>query len=320
VPGDDLGWKQGSERLHLLTGQPTMRAVGSPELEAVTQSMFAAREAPPRPLEEARAGADGFSANFPPPDGILAEPADVGGVPGEWVTAPGSTDQRTIVYLHGGGYVMGSVASHRGAAARIAAASGARAFTVEYPLAPEHPYPAALDAVLAVWQGLLDDGIDASTVVFAGDSAGGGLAIAAAMRARDEGRRLPGALVLISPWVDLTCSGETMETNAATDPLINAALRERTDQYAPGFDPKEPYLSPLFGDHADLPATLIQVAATECLLDDGRRLAEAMSAAGVDATLEVWPDALHAWHIFAPVIPEAMAAIDAVGAFVRARV
>ena len=294
--------------------------MASPELEAVAQSMFAARGAPPRPLEEARAGADGFSANFPPPDGMDARPAEAGGVPGEWVTAPGSGDDRTIVYLHGGGYVMGSVASHRGAAARIAAASGARAFSVEYPLAPEHPHPAALDATLSVWQGLLDDGVDPRSVVFAGDSAGGGLAIAAAMRARDEGRSLPAALVLISPWVDLTCSGESMLTNAETDPLISPALRERVDQYAPGFDPKEPYLSPLFGDHAGLPPTLIQVAATECLLDDSRRLADAMSAAGVDATMEVWPDALHAWHIFAPVIPESLAAIDAVGEFVRAKI
>lgn len=297
-----------------------MRSVASPELEAVAKSMFAARAAPPRPLEESRVGADGFSANFPPPDGMHAQPAEFGGVAGEWITAPGSGDDRTIVYLHGGGYVMGSVASHRGAAARIAAAAEAKAFSVEYPLAPEHPYPAALDAVLSVWQALLDAGVDSNKVLFAGDSAGGGLAIAAAMRARDEGRPLPGALVLISPWVDLTCSGESMLTNAETDPMITPALRDRTDQYAPGCDPKDPYLSPLFGDHAGLPPTLIQVAATECLLDDGRRLADLMSAAGVDVTLEVWPDALHAWHIFAPVIPEALAAIDAVGTFVRKKV
>jgi acetyl esterase/lipase len=111
-----------------------------------------------------------------------------------------------------------------------------------------------------------------------------------------------------------------METNAATDPLITAALRERTDQYAPGFDPKEPYLSPVFGDQTSLPPTLIQAAATECLLDDARRLAAVMRAAGVDTTLEVWPDALHAWHMFAPVIPESLAAIDAVGQFVRAKI
>ena len=294
--------------------------MASPELEAVAQSMFAAREAPPRPLEESRAGADGFSANFPPPEGMTAEPAVVGDVPGEWVTAPGSGDGRTIVYLHGGGYVMGSVASHRGAVARIAAASEARAFSVEYPLAPEHPYPAALDAVLSAWQGLLDEGVEPSTAVFAGDSAGGGLAIAAAMRARDEGLPLPGALVLVSPWVDLTCSSESWVTNAPTDALITPALRERVDLYAPGLDPRDPDLSPLFGDHASLPPTLIQVAATECLLDDGRRLADSMSAAGVDTTLEVWPDALHAWHIFAPVVPEALAAIDAVGTFVRKKV
>ena len=291
----------------------------SPELEALSQQFFAAREAPPRPLEEVRKGTDGFSTNFPPPEGTKVEPAELGGVPGEWLTV-GTPGDRVIVYLHGGGYVMGSPASHRGAAARIAEVSEARAFSVDYPLAPEHPYPAALDAVLAVWQALLDGGTDPAKAVLAGDSAGGGLAIAAAMRARDEGRRLPGALVLISPWVDLTCSNETFATNAATDPLVSPALRERCDAYAPGMDVKQPYLSPLYGDPAGLPPTLIQVAATECLLDDGRLLADALSAAGVDTTLEVWPDAVHAWHIFAPVVPEAMAAIDAVGSFVRKKV
>jgi acetyl esterase/lipase len=292
----------------------------SPELQALSQNFFAAREAPPRPLEEVRKGTDGFSANFPPPEGITVEPADVGGVPGEWITPRAGAGDRVIVYLHGGGYVMGSPASHRGAAARIAEACEARAFSVDYPLAPEQPYPAALDSVLAVWQALLDDGVEPSRVVIAGDSAGGGLAIAAAMRARDEGRPLPGALVLISPWVDLTCSSETFTTNAATDPLVSPALRERCDAYAPGMDVKQPYLSPLFGEHDGLPPTLIQVAATECLLDDGRKFAAAMSDAGVDTTLEVWPDAVHAWHIFAPVVPEALAAIEAVGSFVKEKV
>jgi acetyl esterase/lipase len=291
--------------------------MASPELEALTKSMFEARNAPPRPLEEVRKGADGFSANFPPPEGTSIEAADVAGVPGEWVTPPRGAGNRTIVYLHGGGYVMGSAAGHRGAIARIAEACEARAFGVNYPLAPEHPYPAALDAVMKVWQELLDRGTDPSSAVVAGDSAGGGLAIAAAMRARDEGLPLPGALVLISPWVDLTCSGETFATNAETDPMISPALRDRSDQYAPGLDPTEPYLSPLFGDPTGLPPTLIQVAATECLLDDAERLAESMSTAGVDTTIEVWPDALHAWHIFAPAIPEALSAIDAVGTFVR---
>jgi acetyl esterase/lipase len=212
---------------------------------------------------------------------------------------------------------MGSAVGYRGPISRIAEACEARAFGVDYPLAPEHPYPAALDAVLAAWKELLDRGIDPGGAVFAGDSAGGGLAAAAAMRARDEGLPLPGALVLVSPWVDLTCSGDSFVTNAETDPMISISLRDRADLYAPGLDPTEPYLSPLFGDPTGLPPTLIQVAATECLLDDAQGLAESMSTAGVDVTIEVWPDALHAWHIFAPMMPEALAAIDAVGSFVR---
>src|SRR2546430_2152008 len=169
----------------------------SPELVALTESLFAGRNAPPRPLEEVRQGADGFSANFPPPEGISVERAELGGTPGEWVTPARGVSNRIIVYLHGGGYVMGSAAGHRGAIARIAEACEARAFGCEYPLAPEHPYPAALDAVLAGWEALLAQGVDPKNAVFAGDSAGGGLAIAAAMRARDEGLPLPGALVLI---------------------------------------------------------------------------------------------------------------------------
>lgn len=279
--------------------------------------MFEARDAPPRPLEEVREGADGFSASFPPPEGVSVEQTEVGGVAGEWVTPARRVGNRIIVYLHGGGYVMGSAAGHRGVIARIAEACDARALGVDYPLAPEHPYPAALDSVLAVWQALLDRGTEPARAVLAGDSAGGGLAVAAAMRARDEGLPLPGALVLISPWVDLTCSGESFDANAATDPMITRALRDRGDQYAPGLDPTLPYLSPAFGDPTGLPPTLIQVAATECLLDDAERLAASMSAAGVDVTIEVWPDALHAWHIFAPAIPEALSAIDAVGSFVR---
>jgi phosphinothricin tripeptide acetyl hydrolase len=217
--------------------------------------------------------------------------------------------------------VIGSPRSHRHLAAAIARAAGARALLLDYRRAPEHPFPAAVDDALAAYRWLLESaGVAPGSVVVAGDSAGGGLTVATLLAARDAGLPQPGAGVCISPWVDLTCSLPTYATKAAVDPVVDAALVQKMAKaYLGGTDPRTPLASPLHADLRGLPPLLAQVGGDEVLLDDARELAARAKGAGVDATLEVWDAMVHVWHWFLPMLDEAQAAIDRIGAFVRER-
>jgi acetyl esterase/lipase len=242
---------------------------------------------------------------------------------GEWLERPADlargAPMRTILYCHGGGYYFCSPASHRPLVFALAARSGARTFSLDYRLAPEHPFPAALDDALAAYRQLVADGTPADSIVIAGDSAGGGLALAALVALRDAGDPLPAAGVLFSPWTDLAATGGTIESNDGIDPMFCGAAIGRAAQFYVGdADPTHPYLSPVYADLSGLPPLLIQASSTEVLLDDARRVAERARAAGVAVQCEIWPSMPHVWQLWTPFVPEAKRALERAARFVRA--
>jgi acetyl esterase/lipase len=248
---------------------------------------------------------------------VSCESVDAGGVKAEWIVPPGAAADRAILYLHGGGYVMGSINTHRAMIARIARASKARALALDYRLAPEHPFPAAVDDATAAYRWLLAEGFKSDKIAIAGDSAGGGLALAALVALRDAKNPLPACAVAISPWTDMEGTGASMKTKAAKDPMAGSAgLFNMAKLYVGVADPRNPLASPLHADYRGLPPLLIQVGEAETLLDDSTRVAERAKSAGVKVDLEVWDEMIHVWHVFAKLLPEGQQAIDGVGRYV----
>lgn len=250
------------------------------------------------------------------------KPVDAGGVPARWIAAPGAATGKTFLYFHGGGFQVGSVASHRGLIARISAASGARGLGIDYRLVPEHRFPAQLDDALTVYRWALDQGIAPEDIALVGDSAGGGLVVSLMLAAREAGLPLPAAAVLLSPWTDMTASGESFETRAAVDPIHQRPMLQAMARAYLGRegDPLNPLASPVFADLTGLPPLLIQVGDRETVLDDARVLAERARAADVEAILEVEGGMIHVFQLYAEELPEARAAIDRIGAFIKSRV
>ena len=282
------------------------------------------RSAPPFPqdmdIATRRQRMEDMTGGAPLLEGTRTTPVDAGGVPSEWVEVPGGSAVPTILYLHGGGYTVGSVRTHRALVARLAAATGGRGLTVDYRLGPEHPFPAAVDDAAAAYRWLVRSGVDPRRIVVAGDSAGGGLTVALLVALRDAGDPRPAAGVCISPWTDLACTGESMTTRAAADPMVQRdGLLPMAAAYLAGHDPRTPLASPLYADLRDLPPLLVHVGTAETLLDDATRLAARARAAGVLVDLEAWDDMIHVWHAFSPLLPEADAAVARVGAWVRGR-
>jgi epsilon-lactone hydrolase len=248
------------------------------------------------------------------------EKVDAGGVPAEWVMAPGCDTGRAILYLHGGGYAIGSLNTHRRLAYDISAASAAKVLLIDYRLAPEHPFPAAVDDAAAAWRWLLQQGFAANRLAIAGDSAGGGLTIATLINLRDQKLGLPACAVAISPWVDLEGLGTSITTRSAQDPMVQKdGLLWMAKMYLNGKDPKTPLAAPLHADLKSLPPVLVQVGTAETLLDDGIRIAEKMHAAGVDARLAIWPNMLHVFPLFAPILSEGRDGCIEIGNFIRAK-
>lgn len=276
----------------------------------------------PRPADLAarRARVDALGADYALPPDVAVEPVDAGGVPAEWTRTPGADAGCVILFLHGGGYVSGSLASHRHTVAEAGREAGARTLALAYRLAPEHPFPAALEDTLAGYHYLLDAGVAPGRIALAGESAGGGLALAAAVSLREAGAPLPGCLWLSSPWTDLALTGASLEEKAAVDPLIGRAyLAELAGLYLAGADPRGPLASPLHADLAGLPPLLIQVGSAETLLDDSVRLAGAAGAADLSVRLEIWPHMIHAWHLFYPEVADGRRSLASAGRFVRAQ-
>jgi acetyl esterase/lipase len=248
-------------------------------------------------------------------------PTSANGVPAETTVPKGWTEgDPTVLYMHGGGYVLGSPETHRELVARIALASKARCVSIDYRLAPEHPCPAAVEDAAAAYRGLLDEGTPPASIVLAGDSAGGGLAVATLLRLVASGDPMPRAGVLLSPWVDMTCAGESIDTNARYCYLQRPAIELFAQQYLHGRHPRDPVASPVHADLSGLPPLLVQAGSAEALYSECLLLFERAKAAGVDVTLQVGDGMVHVWQAFARVLPEARPFIDQIGRFVRDRV
>ncbi len=249
---------------------------------------------------------------------VKAEKVSANGVDAEWLTTPDVSADKAILYLHGGGYVIGSIESHRHFAAEAGRQAGARTLIINYRMAPEHPFPAAVDDTVAAYRYLLDSGIAAKNICIAGDSAGGGLVIAAILAIKDAKLPLPGCGWCISPWVDMEALGQSFTDRAATDPQVQkATIQFMAQTYLNGADPRHPYAAPIYGDLRGLPPLMIQVGSIETLLDDSLQLARKCALDDVPATLEVWPEMVHIWHIWFPMLTAGQRALESGGAFVR---
>jgi epsilon-lactone hydrolase len=284
------------------------------------QRAASAGQAPP-PLAERRATFAPAGRPHPVPDDVPVTDVTAGGVPAHWLAAPGTDAGRVLLFLHGGGFEFGSVRTDGELAARLGRAGGMRVLFPEYRLAPEHRFPAATDDVVAAWRWLrTDQGLDAGSIAVAGDSAGGGLAVALLVAIRDAGEALPAAAVLMSPTVDLTSSGASMTERVDQDPLSTPdMLRQFAADYLAGADPRTPLASPLFASLAGLPPLLVLVGTADLLLSDSERLAAAAAEAGVDVALQIGEGLPHVYPIMLGT-PEAAEATEQIGKFLRARV
>ncbi len=253
-----------------------------------------------------------------PPRDTKVIPVDVNGVSAEWIERSSSRAHRVILYFHGGGYCAGSPHDHRTMVSKLCHEAHARALSADYRLAPEHPFPAAYEDALTCYRWLLGSGIDPAGIVLVGDSAGGGLALATAMGARDEGLPLPASIILLSPWADLAMGGRSLLTLAQRDPMLDIAdLANFSQNYLAGHLPTDPRASPLYGDFHGLPSILIHVGSEEILKDDALRTAKAAEASGVDVSIEVWDGMMHVFQSLP--VKEADASIARLGSFIRSR-
>lgn len=294
----------------------------SPELLALNESLREQLATLPsgRSWEQQRAEYEAMGDFFPADPAAQTTALDLGGVPAVRFAGPDADAGRAVLYFHGGGYCTGAIVTHHAITSRIALEAGCPVYALDYRLAPEHPFPAAVEDAVAAYRAMLEGGLQPGRIVFAGDSAGGGLTVAAMLAARDAGLPMPAAGVPISPWVDLTGELGWRDMDAAVDPMVrHDDLDAMTAAYMAGGDPRHPHAAPVHGDLAGLPPLLIQVGTAEILLPDARILAQRARDAGVEVLLEEEEDAPHVWHHFVPTIPEAVTAVARVGQFVRER-
>jgi acetyl esterase/lipase len=294
-----------------------MQLMASEELQLV-RDLLRGNDLGSLTIAERRRATATFAAS--PPQGTAVDPVDAGGVPAEWVAAGGVRPGRVLLYFHGGAYQIGSPATLRHLVALLSGVTRARALSVDYRLAPEHPFPAAVEDALAAYRWLLASGTDPALIAVAGDSAGGGLALAALLALRDAGEPMPAAAVALSPWTDLALTGDSLRTRAAVDVMIKPeGMRETAALYLAGADPRHPYASPLYADLRGLPPLLIHVGDAEVILDDSTRLAARASEAGVEVSLEIWDEMPHVFPAFAGLLPEADQAIERIGTWLDQR-
>lgn len=272
-------------------------------------------------IQKERAKLEAIVAYVPKKRNVKYESCEVEGMHAEWVTAAGASAERVMLHLHGGAYIAGSVNTHRTLAADLSRVTGARVLMVEYRLAPEDPFPAAVDDALSAYRWLLSQGISPKRLVVSGDSAGGGLAVALLVAARDAGEPMPTAAVCLSPFVDMAVTGASIRTKARVDVMLRADLFAPVIKaYLGEADPYTPLASPLYADLHGLPPLLIQVGTDEMLLDDATRFAARAREAGVEVNLEVWEGMFHTWQAWGNMFPEARRARAHIGEFVRAHI
>jgi acetyl esterase/lipase len=269
---------------------------------------------------ERRAQSEKFAAGFTTPPGIRIEQGMLGNVPVEWISPDSAHPDRVFFHLHGGGYVLGNPASSRPFTTEFARQARCRVVSVDYRLAPENPFPAAVTDALVAYSALLATDRQPEDIAIGGESAGGGLAVATLIAARNARLKMPAALIAISPWTDLECNAPSLATLAHADPLLNArTLREMAEAYVQSGDPRAPTASPAHADLYGLPPMLIHVGSEEVLLDDAKALERRARVSGVEATLDIWPGMIHVWHMFHPALPEGREAILHLAQFVRRR-
>lgn len=268
-------------------------------------------------VEETRKGVESFYLHFRSIKNIAVEEFFIGPIPAFRISTPGALKDRTILFFHGGGFMVGSTKDHLDLCGKLSLSSGCPVLSIDYRLAPEHPFPAALDDCVDVYRWLIEEkGVKPSRVIPAGISAGGNLIVSMFFRLRAAGVDLPETAVLISPAVNLASSG-SRETNAQKDWLTKEGLDLLKKAYLQKHDPKDPLVSPTYGDLRGLPPLFVQVGAHEALLDDVSDFVRKAKEAGVDVTFDVWEDMFHCWQIFSSVLPEGQQAIDTIGAYIR---
>ena len=270
-------------------------------------------------VEESRAGFEQFAAMFQVAKDVKIDNVDVNGVSAVWISTPEAVEENVVLYFHGGGYVFGSINTHKEFMSRISRVSNSRVLLIDYRRAPENPFPAALEDAITAYKWLIDsEGIKPENLIIGGESAGGGLTLATLLKLRDTGIPLPAAALLLSPWADLDMTGETIRTKARVDPLANPSdLFFLASLYVGEDDPKNPYISPLYGDLKGLSPMIIQVGSAEILLSDAERIAEKAKAADVEVILDIWEDMIHMFQMFALWSPEGQKATEKLGKFIQ---
>ena len=272
------------------------------------------------PIELCRQGLAGMMSFSLPPAGCSIERVNAGGPEALWVNASENKDRATILYFHGGAYSMGSASTYLGITGMLSELCGLRVLSVDYRLAPEHPFPAAVDDAVSAYRWLLQQGVPAKSIVIGGDSAGGGLTFATMIELKNKGVQLPAAIFTISPWVDLAHTGETIETKADVDPMFTkSGMIYMAKLYADKTDLLSPLISPLYADLSGLPPVLIHVGTSEMLLSDSRRMAEALRKAGVDCMLKEWEDLFHVFNTVV-YIPESRIANEEIATFIKSHI
>jgi epsilon-lactone hydrolase len=289
-------------------------------VRAMLEAMMSAADAQPS-LEARRAGYDAWGLAFPLPDGATCDAITLGGVTADKIVVVGSDAATALLYLHGGGYGIGSAQSHRHLVGQLCAASGLVGYNLDYRLAPETVFPGAVDDALAAYKALLDQGIQAHQIIIAGDSAGGGLTLATALAIKAAGLPQPAGLFAISPWANLTQTGASYDAKAGADFICTKpALDEWADHYLNGLDPKDPLASPVFGDLAGLAPVLIHVGSEEVLLSDSILFAEKAGLAGVSIELVIAPDMPHVWHYMYAQVDAGRVAVSEAGNWMKVQV
>jgi monoterpene epsilon-lactone hydrolase len=270
-------------------------------------------------VKESRKGLDVLASLIKLPKDMIIEEVNIDGMNAAWISVPSCTPDNVVLYLHGGGYISGSLISHQDLAMRISRAARIRVFLIEYRLAPEHPFPAALEDAINAYKWLINDQkINPKKIVIAGDSAGGGLTLVTLIKLRDENITLPAAGACLSPWTDLALTGESFKRNVKIDPFLkDYDIFFMARQYVGYDDPKNPYISPLYADLHDLPPILMHVGTNELIQDDTTRFAEKAKKAGVDVTLEVFDGMIHVFQAFSAWAPEGQEAIDKIGEYIQ---
>jgi monoterpene epsilon-lactone hydrolase len=274
---------------------------------------------PDTPFMVRREQAVQFEAAFAMPAGVRAEAGNLGGVKVEWIVPDGASAAPVLFHLHGGGYVMGTPGGSRAFTTEFALRTKTRVVSVDYRLAPEHPYPAAVNDAVAAYGALLATGISPQQIAIGGESAGGGLTVATLLAARDNGMPMPSCAFAVSPWTDITCEARTFDTKAAVDPLLTRkSLKDMGDAYIADGDPRAPYASPNFADLRGLPPLLIHVGSEEVLLDDAVVLHRRARAAGMETHIKIAEPMIHVWHMFHAILPEGAEAIGEIADFANA--